>query len=89
MWKKTFSGAVSSPFKSTYLDRYFGAHRSCKLVNNLRIQAASIINISNQDWEWLRVIKHTFVSLKSQHFLCVSVCVYVSVSFDIVMFVIF
>lgn len=40
-----------SLYKSTNLEGYFGAHSSCKLVDDLGIETASIVHISNHDWE--------------------------------------
>lgn len=38
-------------YMPTYLDGYFGAHSSCKLVYDLGIQTASVVHISDHDWE--------------------------------------
>lgn len=53
-----------SLYKSTHLDSYFGAHSGRELVDDLGIQTASIVHISNHDWERLRGTKHTFVSFQ-------------------------
>lgn len=40
-----------SLYKSTYLDCYFRANSSCKLVDDLGIQTASVVHITDHDWK--------------------------------------
>lgn len=49
-------------YTSTDLNGYFGAHSSHKLVNDLSVQAACIVHVSNHHWEWLSDKKQTLIS---------------------------
>ncbi len=61
---KMITSKSCSIYLSTHLDGYFGAHSSRELVDDLGIQTASIIHISNHDWEWLKEAKHISVSFQ-------------------------
>lgn len=53
MLKKAIHLKDCSYYKSTNLNGYFGAHSSCELMDDLGIQTASIVHISNHHWERL------------------------------------